>query len=133
LRRVAKEAGPRVIAVFEWVPEEDVARYLQATDFAVFPFRNITNSGSVILAQSFGLPVVITNLLSLSDIPSDAAIRFEPGATSLVTALLRAEGMSESERREMGEAGLAWSTRCDWEEIALATVETYKATCNRSM
>ena len=84
LRRLAREAGARVSTVLEWVPKEDVARYLQATDIAVFPFRQITNSGSVMLAQSFGLPVVITNLPSLSDIPIEAAIRFEPGVESLV-------------------------------------------------
>jgi glycosyltransferase involved in cell wall biosynthesis len=132
LRRLADEAGPRVTAVFEWVPVEDVARYLQSADFAVFPFRRITNSGSVILAQSFGLPIVMADLPSLSDIPSNTAIRFEPEVTSLVSSLLRAEAMSESERREMGEAGRAWSSRSDWDEIALATVETYKAACAQS-
>jgi glycosyltransferase involved in cell wall biosynthesis len=133
LRRLTGEAGSRVTALFEWVPVQDVARYLQSADFAVFPFRRITNSGSVILAQSFGLPIVITDLPSLSDIPQNTAIRFEPGVTSLVTSLLRAEAMSELERREMGEAGRAWSARSDWDEIALATVETYRAAIGQSM
>jgi glycosyltransferase involved in cell wall biosynthesis len=132
LRRLAKEGGTRVIAVLEWLPEDDVARYLQATDIAVFPFREITNSGSVMLAQSFGLPVVITNLLSLSDIPIDAAIRCEPGVESLVTALLQAEGMSETQYRKMSDAGRAWSMSSDWAEIAVATVETYRAACLRN-
>jgi glycosyltransferase involved in cell wall biosynthesis len=131
LRNLASEIEARVTMVFEWVPEEDVARYLQATDIAVFPFRQITNSGSVILAQSFGLPVVIPNLPSLSDIPVDAAIRFEPGAASLVTALLQAESLSESQYRKMSAAALAWSMSSDWNEIALSTVETYKAACRR--
>jgi glycosyltransferase involved in cell wall biosynthesis len=131
LRKLAREAGARVSTVLERVPDEDVARYLQATDIAVFPFRQITNSGSVMLAQSFGLPVVITNLPSLSDIPIDAAIRFEPGVASLVTALLQAEGLSETQYRKMSDAALAWSMSSDWKEIALATVETYKAACRR--
>ena len=127
LLRLAEEAGDRVTVVFEWVPEKDVAQYLQATDFAVFPFREITNSGSVILAQSFGLPVIVANLLSLSDIPSDAVIRFEPGVETLVNALLQAEGLSESQYRAMGDAGLDWSMRSDWAKIALDTVETFRA------
>ena len=131
LRKLAREAGARVRTVLEQVPEEDVARYLQATDIAVFPFRQTTNSGSVMLAQSFGLPVVITNLPSLSNIPIDAAIRFEPGVASLVTALLQAESLSETQYRKMSEAALAWSMSSDWKEIALATVETYKAACRR--
>ena len=115
-----------MISLFERIPEEDVARYILATNFAVFPFREVTNSGSVILAQSFGLPVVIADLPSLSDIPSASAIRFRHSVDSLVDALLRAESLSESEYRSMGNAGLVWATRIDWEEIAQATVEAYR-------
>ena len=126
LDRLAREAGSRVILLFERIPEEDVARYIQASNFAVFPFREVTNSGSVILAQSFGLPVMIADLPSLSDIPSASAIRFRNAVDSLVEALLRAENLSESEYRSMANAGLVWATRIDWEEIAQATVKAYR-------
>jgi beta-1,4-mannosyltransferase len=126
LRNLAKEAGRRVVSHFEWVPEEDLARFMQATDIAAFPFREITNSGSVMLAQSFGLPVVITDLPSLRDIPDTSAIRCEPTVESLITALLAAEAMSEMQYREMGAAGLAWSMRANWADIADATVHAYE-------
>jgi glycosyltransferase involved in cell wall biosynthesis len=126
LNRLANEVGSRVITAFERVPEGDVARYLQATDFAVFPFREITNSGSVILAQSFGLPIVIADLPLLGDIPNASAIRFQHSVESLVEALLQAENLSEMKYQEMSDAGLAWSMRSSWEDIALATVEAYR-------
>lgn len=126
LLRLCVKAGTRVSAHLEWVPTDDLARYLQATDFAVFPFRTITNSGSVMLAQSFGLPVLISNLSALRDIPAEVAIRFEPDVDSLVTALLRAEGLDEAQYRRMSEAGLAWSKRFAWTDIALATIEVYE-------
>jgi glycosyltransferase involved in cell wall biosynthesis len=132
LLRLAEEAGDRVVAEFEWVPAEDLARYLQASNVAVFPFRRITNSGSVMLAQSFGLPVLIANLPSLVDIPSSATIRFEPGVESLVAALLQAEHLSERQYRDMSEAGLAWSKSSEWTDIATATVATYHAALHRS-
>jgi glycosyltransferase involved in cell wall biosynthesis len=120
-------AGSRVTALLEWIPDDDLARYLQATDFAVFPFRTITNSGSVIMAQSFGLPVVITNLPSLRDIPEDTAIRFEPGVGNLLTALLESEELSAIRYGEMSTAALAWSGSSDWTEIAHDTVQVYRA------
>jgi glycosyltransferase involved in cell wall biosynthesis len=126
LLRLADAAGPRVTTVLEWVPDEEMARYLQATDIAAFPFRTITNSGSVIMAQSFGLPVVLVNLPSLSDIPADAAIRFEPGADNLVAALVRAEGLTEAQYRDMSMAAFACSTSASWPEIAHDTVQTYR-------
>lgn len=131
LLRLAAVAGTRVTVSLEWIPDDNVARFLQATDIAAFPFRKITNSGSVILAQSFGLPAVIANLPSLGDIPEDAAIRFESGVENLVAALLRAEGLSENQYDEMSAAALAWSVSSDWTEIAHATVQTYRAAVSR--
>ena len=126
LIRLAGETGGRATTIFEWIPDADLARFLQATDVAAFPFREITNSASVLLAQSFGRPVIIPDLPSLRDIPSDAAVRFEPGLETLVSALERAEQLSESEYGVMSTAGLAWATRVDWANIARETVETYE-------
>ena len=120
------ETRGRTVSKLEWVPDEDLARYYQATDIAVFPFREITNSASLLLAQSFAKPVVIPDLPALRDIPSDAVIRYEPVAGSLVAALERVEHLSEAERLNMSAAGLAWATRFDWANIARATIETYK-------
>ena len=126
LGRLAGATGGKVVTDFRWVPDVDLARYLQATDVAVFPFREITNSGSVLLAQSFGLPVIIPNLSVLSDIPDQGAIRFESGEGSLVMALERVERQSATEYTAMSDAALAWSKRFDWATIARETIATYQ-------
>jgi glycosyltransferase involved in cell wall biosynthesis len=109
-----------------WIPDDDLARYYQATDIAVFPFREITNSASLLLAQSFGKPIVIPDLLTLRDIPLEAAIRYDPGTGSLVAALQQAEQLSEADYLAMSAAGLAWATRFDWKTIARETIDTYE-------
>lgn len=127
LSRLANEATVTVVTHFQWVPDQDLARYLQATNIAAFPFREISNSGSVLLALSFGRPVIIPNLPALRDIPSGTAIRFEQGADSLLAALIRAEDLSAMEYRDMSEAALSWATRSDWESISRETIEAYEA------
>ncbi|MHB8379024.1 MAG: glycosyltransferase [Acidimicrobiales bacterium] len=124
--RLISESQGRTVSRLEWVPDEDLARYYQATDIAVFPFREITNSASLLLAQSFAKPIVIPNLPTLADIPCSAAIRFDPGVEQLVEALQEAEMLSEAEYRDMGAAGLAWATRFDWTNVARETIEAYK-------
>jgi len=131
VNRLISETPGRVAAKLEWVPDEDLARYFQATDVAVFPFRAITNSASLLLAQSFGKPIVIPNLPALADIPSNAAIRFDPGVGPLVAALQQAEMLSESDYRDMSAAGLAWATRFDWANVARETIETYEEATHR--
>lgn len=125
LERLARASGREVVAEFRWLPDSDLARYLLATDIAVFPFREITNSGSIFLALSFGLPTVIPNFPSLNDIPHGAAIRFDTTVDSLVEALRRAERLTSAEYREMSSAALAWSTKADWADIANATIDAY--------
>ena len=62
LVELAVAAGERAILRLERIPDEEMATYLEAADFAAFPFREVTNSSSVLLAQSFGLPVLIPDL-----------------------------------------------------------------------
>jgi len=130
LYKLSAALGDKVVLDFQWVPNEDLARYFQAIDFAVLPFREITNSASVLLAQSFGRPVAISDLAALKDIPKSGAIRFDLGGDgevdSLVTALKEALELTEEEYSRMSKAALAWATQYDWASVAEATVVAYE-------
>ena len=129
--RLARFVAERVVVSLEWVPQEDVARYHQAADFAVFPFREVSNSASVLLARSFGLPVIIPDLENLCDVPSESAIRFEPGnIQQLAAALERAEHMSEDEYQGMRTAAASKVVQTDWRTAGLLTIDTYRAALN---
>ncbi|ROP65776.1 glycosyltransferase [Curtobacterium sp. ZW137] len=49
----------RTIRSYDYVPDSDVQRWFRAADLAVFPYRQVLNSGSVHLAASLGVPAVI--------------------------------------------------------------------------
>ena len=57
--RAAAAGDPRVCLRLEHVPENEVQRYLRAADLVVLPFKEITNSGSALLALSFDRPVLV--------------------------------------------------------------------------
>jgi glycosyltransferase involved in cell wall biosynthesis len=61
----------RILTVFEYVPAEQVPLYYAAADVVVLPFRNVTTSGSAILAMSLGKPVLATALGCLPELLSD--------------------------------------------------------------
>jgi glycosyltransferase involved in cell wall biosynthesis len=129
LVRLAESLEGRAVLNLEWVPEDELARYLQSSDFAAFPFRNITNSSSVILAESFGLPVVIPDLQMLRDIPVATAIRYasesEPATDSLLAALVSAEHLSDSVYHDMSAAATTWAHSSDWSSVSRQTIEVY--------
>jgi glycosyltransferase involved in cell wall biosynthesis len=132
LMDIAETMPERALLQLEWIPEDELGRYLHASDFAAFPFRDITNSSSVVLAQSFGLPVVIPDLKLLSDVPADTAIRYLPQGDeltdSLVAALESVDHLAGVDYDAMSSAATAWAHNCDWSTIAQRTVEVYEST-----
>lgn len=53
---------------FGFIAEDKLQYYFNAADYAVFPFSKVFNSGSVILALSFGIPVVTSKQAVLEEI-----------------------------------------------------------------
>lgn len=129
LVRLAVGLEGKAVLNLEWVPDDELARYLQSSDFAAFPFRDITNSSSVILAESFGLPVVMPDMQMLRDVPKATAIRYTPESESdtdsLLTALLSAEHLSDAEYNDMSAAASTWAHSSDWSSAARQTIEVY--------
>lgn len=136
LERLAQQVEKGAMLHLEWVPDNELGRFLKASDFAAFPFREITNSSSVILAESFGLPVLIPDLQMLRDVPVDTALRYTPETRfetdSLLAALDRAEHLSAAEYDEMSIAASTWARSNDWSSAARHTTEMYKSILGQS-
>ncbi len=57
----------RVTMRVEHIPDEEVEQYFKGADVLVIPYTRIYQSGVPFLAYSFGLPVIATNVGSLSE------------------------------------------------------------------
>lgn len=55
-------AGVRTILQLSFVEDADVARWFRAADVMVLPYRSVLNSGSLHLAGTFGVPVILPDL-----------------------------------------------------------------------
>jgi glycosyltransferase involved in cell wall biosynthesis len=58
LQALAKD-HPRILLRFGLIPDDRMQHYLNACDLTVFPYREILNSGSAILALSFDRPALV--------------------------------------------------------------------------
>ncbi|HXG27143.1 MAG TPA: glycosyltransferase [Candidatus Binatia bacterium] len=90
MERAAVE--PTVLVDARQIPPDEMQHFLRAADVAVLPYRRALNSGALMLALTFGLPVIVPGDGGLAEIvePSFAAT-FTPGdAGSLAAALRRA-------------------------------------------
>lgn len=62
MREIISERIPddtRAYRRHDYVPNEEMALWVAACDVIALPFRNILNSGSLLLAASYGVPVVL--------------------------------------------------------------------------
>jgi glycosyltransferase involved in cell wall biosynthesis len=90
-----------------------------AADRVVFPFRRVTTSGSLILALSFGRPVIIPDDPGLREVaPGDAAEVFF-GPDDLIGAIDRALRQAPA---RAAAAATAAADRLGWGPIGKDTV-----------
>ncbi len=115
-KRIESEVADdeRVRTSLRFVRDDEVQRYMNAADVAVFPFRDVLTSGSVILAMSFGTAVVAPDIGCLPDVvPDEGGILYDPeesdGLPDAMSAV-RSRNVSAMGRRNYEEVtGYAWS------------------------
>lgn len=122
LRSLALQVDARVILRLERVPEAEVPHLLAAADVAVLPFRQVSTSGSVMLALSHGRPLIVPDLPGLADLPDEAVLRYDggvPGLVAAITCLTKTDGASLA---AMSAAADRYAFRTTWQEIAERTM-----------
>jgi glycosyltransferase involved in cell wall biosynthesis len=63
------------------IPAEEMQLFLRAADVGVVPYRRALNSGALMLALTFGLPVIVPAGGGLAEVvDSEYAVTFEPGS-----------------------------------------------------
>lgn len=123
----ANAAGADVQFDPRWRSETDLADLLAASDVCVFPFVRVDNSGSALLAQASGLPIIIPDLASLRHFDNPGVIRFDhtDPVSALTNAMQKAASMDHAERAAIGRAAREWTFAFNWSEIADATAAVY--------
>jgi glycosyltransferase involved in cell wall biosynthesis len=124
LGRFAGHCGGRVALRLGRVPDGEVAGLLAAADAVVLPFRQVTTSGSALLALGHGRPLVVPDLAGLAELPDGAVVRYDGTVPGLAAALVRVALADAEVLAAMSAAARDYSSAITWGEIAQATIET---------
>ncbi len=116
------QSCPNTILEDRFIPDEDVHLYFSAADAVILPFRQITTSGSMLLAMSYDAPIIAPRMTSLEKTLQPATVLlYEEG--DLLSTLRKSQHINLE--------GLAQKTKeaCDelsWEGIADDTISVYE-------
>lgn len=111
-------ADPRIQFFLHPVPDADLQRFFAAAEVVVLPFREVLNSGSVLLAMGFAKPVVAPAIgLVPFRLAAQPGLLFGPEKS--LKAVLEEVRKTEPERlREIGEENRRQALRYSWDDFA---------------
>jgi glycosyltransferase involved in cell wall biosynthesis len=115
---------PRIRHHPGFVPDDRVQVYFNAADVVALPYEQVTTSSSVMLALTFGRPVVAPDLEVLAEVvPPEAGILYSPGqAGALADALRHAQTAHWSPTVLQ-----AYARQFDWPVIGARLAALYRA------
>jgi glycosyltransferase involved in cell wall biosynthesis len=119
IRGLAEQA-PNVQLHMRFIADEEVPLFFGAADWLVLPFARSLTSGSAMLAQAYGRPVVASNVEGLQpDVAGRPEEVFEANdREALRGALARACKRTAASRQDACETVDNKDYRRDWAEIA---------------
>lgn len=125
-RRVDGMEGVRTR--FEFIPNEEVQYYMHAADVVVLPYEDIMTSGSVLLAMSFGRPVIAPAIGCIPAVTDeDGSFLYEQSNPhGLRDAMVAAYQTEHEELESMGSYNYERAEALEWSSVGESTVEVYR-------
>lgn len=124
LLRQKAEGCSTITFEFGRVPDERLNQLLSAADVFVLPFARVLTSGSLLLALSFGLPVIAPKLDSLAETVAEAGqLMYHPEQEKLEDKLAAALTADLGDIRRQANQVVR---RYDWDIIAEKTAALYR-------
>ena len=122
--RAAAAGDPRIRLSLGHVPDDKVQLYLRAADLVALPFRDITNSGSALLALGFDRPVLVPARGAMGELQALAGSEWVRTYEGELTPALLADAL-EWARAERSPASPPLEA-LDWSRIAEETLAFYR-------
>jgi len=119
-------ADPRIRTFLGYIADDDIQYFFRAADVVVFPFRKTQTSGSLMLALSYGRPVIVPAIATLPEyIDADSGILFDPTRPeNLAHALSEA---ASAPLADMAKAARRQAESLKWEDMARVHLASYHA------
>ena len=112
-----------------FVPDDEVSTYYAAADVVALPYRRIYQSGVLLMAMTFGRPVVVSDLPGMTEIVADGVTGYvflQGSKDDLAKALIRALKDEIDCRGVAMRASEYIRKHHNWNQIGAQTAQLYR-------
>lgn len=116
-------------AHIRYIPDEELATYYGAADVVVLPYRKIYQSGVLLMAMSYGIPVLASDLAGMREVITDGenGFLFRAGdAGDLAERLIAVLADEQGRRRVAARARQDMRLRFSWDRVGAQMAEVYR-------
>lgn len=114
-----------VILYNKYIPDDEVQIFFKAADLAIFPFKELTTSSSVLLALAFNIPIIAPLVGNIKDFPANIGFFYPTNdEDGLLNAIERSMLEFSSLARKKSSTQI-FNNQFTWEKTAQATLDLY--------
>jgi glycosyltransferase involved in cell wall biosynthesis len=126
--REAADGDSRVVIDARHIPDDEVSALHRRAHAAIFAYRDVFSSGALVLALSYGLPVVAPASSTADELVQPPGVEvFAPGELTAALGRMRA-----GDWRARRDAALQAAEGQPWSAVAAATVTLYERLARRA-
>jgi glycosyltransferase involved in cell wall biosynthesis len=115
-----------ILIHFDFIADDSVQIYANASDVMVFPYRDILTSGATELALAFAKPVIAPRLGCISEnLDETGSFLYDPSRKSGLFDAMRKAINHRAEHQVMGKHNLCLAKKYQWKAIAKSTYQVY--------
>jgi len=116
----------RIRLFLEYIPDEEVQVYMNASDIVALTYSNILTSGAALLAMSFGKAILAPNIASFKELPGNTGgYLYDIHDINGISLALRSFHNSIWKSEIMGRKNYSEAKSLAWDAIAKATIKSY--------
>lgn len=120
----------KIHTVLSFIPDDEIQVYMNAADVIVLPYRDILTSGTVILAMSFGKPIIAPAIGCIPDVlDNNGGFLYDPlNKEGLLKAMKQT---LNADLEKMGNHNFELAKQLQWDKIAERTYKIYSECLKR--
>jgi glycosyltransferase involved in cell wall biosynthesis len=112
----------------DYIPDDEIQIYMNAADFVVLPFKDILTSGSMMLALSFGKPIIVPDLGHIREVLDEKGnIVYDPlNNDALFSSIQACLKFDDNKLEQMSNHNFQIANQYGWDMIGKKTYVVYQ-------